>query len=330
MKFIAIALVAITSFTLEVDRVDNQPVEEDSRIYVLPPITAGAIDAIPNTVTELPVEIDVHGPKQEASFIKQAEQSPEEGVLDKKKLTTPTSSLVTEQEESSLAEGTKAVEKTLSADGYLDDLEAILHKYVDGKGNVDYAGLKAVSAEVDELAKNIRAAYSSSMSDKEGLAYWINAYNLHTIKLIIDNYPVASITDLDGGKPWDRQWIEIDGKSYSLNNIEHDIIRPVYGDARIHFAVNCAATSCPPLLNAAYKPSTLDQQLEAQTKKFINNSAYNTVSSDKLVLSKIFDWYKEDFADVGIIDYVDRYTSTDVASDASVSYREYDWALNKQ
>ena len=84
------------------------------------------------------------------------------------------------------------------------------------------------------------------------MAYWINVYNAFTIKMIVDNYPVSSITKLHGGKPWDVKWIELGEKKYSLNEIEHNILRPQFKDARIHFAVNCAAQSCPPILNKAW------------------------------------------------------------------------------
>ena len=158
------------------------------------------------------------------------------------------------------------------------------------------------------------------------MAFWINAYNAFTVKLIVKNYPIGSITDLSNGNPWDDKWISLDGKSYSLNQIEHDIIRPVWKDARIHFAVNCAARSCPPLANRSFNEGNLDAMLDELTRKFINNRKYNTVSASKLTLSKIFEWYAEDFG--SIRDFISRYSSITVNSNAHIGYQEYDWKLN--
>ena len=147
-------------------------------------------------------------------------------------------------------------------------------------------------------------------------------------KLILDNYPTSSITKLKGGKPWDVKWIKLGSKTYSLNNIENDIIRPEFKEARIHFAVNCAAASCPPLLNQAWTPSNLEANFEKQAKAFVNNSAYNKISASKVQVSKIFEWYAGDFGD--LIAYLNKYSTTKINKSAKVSYLEYDWALNKQ
>lgn len=158
------------------------------------------------------------------------------------------------------------------------------------------------------------------------MAYWINAYNAFTIKKIVDNYPVSSITKLDGGKPWDQKWISLGGKTYSLNNIENDILRPKYKDARIHFAVNCAAKSCPPILNKAWTAKNLEKYMEQQAKAFINNSKYNNITANKVAISKIFEWYAGDFGN--IIEYLNKYSTTKINANAQVVYKEYDWALN--
>lgn len=130
------------------------------------------------------------------------------------------------------------------------------------------------------------------------------------------------------GKPWDVKWIKIGDKTYSLNNIEHDIIRPKYKEPRIHFAVNCAAKSCPPLLNKAWTASNLETNLANQAQKFINNTKYNQLSASTVKVSRIFDWYKEDFGD--LINYLNQFSSTKINATAKISFIEYDWALNKQ
>ena len=207
--------------------------------------------------------------------------------------------------------------------------DQLLKTYVDSKGDVNYAGFKAnvgkLNAYLKTLADN---PVQTSWSRNEKMAYWINAYNAFTIKLIVDNYPVSSITKLKGGKPWDAKWIKLGAKTYSLNNIENDILRPTYKDARIHFAVNCAAASCPPLLNRAWTASNLNANFEKQAKAFINNTAYNKVSSSKVQVSKIFEWYKGDFGN--LISYLNKYSNTKINTNAKVEFLEYDWALNKQ
>ena len=159
------------------------------------------------------------------------------------------------------------------------------------------------------------------------MAYWINAYNAFTVKLILKNYPISSITKLDSGKPWDVKWIKLGEKTYSLNNIEHDILRPTYKDARIHFAVNCAAKSCPPLLNKAWTANNLNATLDKQTKTFINNATFNEIGADVVKLSKIFEWYKVDFGD--LIEYINKYSTVKVNQDATIEFVDYNWALNQ-
>ena len=206
-------------------------------------------------------------------------------------------------------------------------LDGLLKKHVSASGSVNYNGLKEDEATLDRYLAMLEATPpGTTWNRNQELAYWINAYNAYTIKLILKNYPLKSITNLNGGKPWDVKWINLDGKSLSLNNIENDIIRPKYKEPRIHFAVNCAAKSCPPLLNGAYKAKTLDAQLESQTKKFINNPAFNKLDKNAIIVSKIFDWYGEDFGDIA--SFIMVYADKTVKPSAKVTYMEYDWNLN--
>jgi len=205
--------------------------------------------------------------------------------------------------------------------------DTFLKKYVSATGDVDYKSIKANKKELDAITKTFSAAsVLPSWSKNDQLAFWINAYNAFTIDLIVNNYPLKSIQGLDGGKPWDVKRINIGGKKYSLNNIENDIIRPQFKDARIHFAVNCAAKSCPPILNGAFFGKPLDTQLDEVTKKFINNKKYQTITSSKITLSKIFDWYRVDFGD--IVTFINKYSNVKVNKSATIAYKDYDWALN--
>lgn len=207
-------------------------------------------------------------------------------------------------------------------------LDKILSKYVSPSGTVDYNGLKASKTELNNVYNTLTGMNPASINNKDAqMAYWINVYNVATLKLIVDNFPLKSIMDLDKGKPWDVKRISVGGKSYSLNDIENTKIR-TFKDPRIHFAVNCAAKSCPPLLNSAFTPDKLNAQLESQTKKFINNAKSTSLSPGKAVISKIFDWYKEDFGNV--IAFINKYSSTNVGADAKITYQEYDWSLNSK
>ena len=206
--------------------------------------------------------------------------------------------------------------------------DAILRKYVSASGKVNYKGIKADKAALEGYLKELEQnPIESSWSRNEKMAYWINAYNAYTVKLIVDNYPLTSITKLHGGKPWDVKWIKLGGKTYSLNNIENDILRPQYKDARIHFAVNCAARSCPPLLNKAWTAANLNSNFQKQAKAFVNSSKFNSISADKVVISKIFEWYAGDFGN--IITYLNKFANTKINAGAKVSYQEYDWQLNE-
>ena len=205
----------------------------------------------------------------------------------------------------------------------------LVAKYVSASGKVNYKGFLSSKAELqtylDLLSSN---PPSTSWSKNEQLAYWINAYNAFTVKLIIDNYPLKSIMDL--GKPWDKNFINIGGKSYTLNNIEHDIIRKQFDEPRIHFAVNCASISCPILLNEAYTADKLNGQLDKQTRAYINNPQENSLSASSAEISSLFDWYKGDFTKKGsLIQFLNTYADTQVSSSASISYKNYNWSLNE-
>lgn len=203
----------------------------------------------------------------------------------------------------------------------------LLEQYVSAEGRVNYAGLKKDQAKLNAYLKTLSEQHpQSSWLRNEQMAFWINAYNAFTVKMILDHSPVTSIMDIDKGKAWDRQWIKIGSKTYSLNNIENDILRPQFKDARIHFAVNCAAHSCPPLLNHAFTAAQLEEQLNQQARKFINNTRFNQLQGNQAKVSKIFEWYATDFGN--LVSFFNRYAKTKLSANAKISYLEYDWALN--
>ncbi len=206
--------------------------------------------------------------------------------------------------------------------------DQVLKQIVSANGNVNYDALHKSPSKFNEYISYLNNnPVQSSWSPRDQLAYWINVYNAFTVKLIIDNYPVNRITDLHGGKPWDVKWISLREKKYSLNQIENEIIRPVFKEPRIHFAVNCAAKSCPPLLNRAWTATNLEQNFQKQTSRFLNNPTFNIVESDKLQLSKIFEWYAEDFGD--LISFIKPYVkNVNIKPNAQITYLEYNWSLN--
>ncbi len=202
-----------------------------------------------------------------------------------------------------------------------------LQQFVSEKGTVNYADWKKEEGKLDLYLNSLaKDPPQTDWSQNEKLAYWINAYNAFTIKLILKNHPLKSIRDLHKGDPWQVKWIELGGQSYSLNQIEHEIIRPQFGDPRIHFALNCAAASCPPILNEAFLPEKLETQLEAQTRKFINNPEFHRLSGQTFQTSQLFNWYAEDFGDP--IQFINRYRKPKLPSNTRITFLEYDWALN--
>lgn len=210
-----------------------------------------------------------------------------------------------------------------------DAWDKLLQQYVNAEGRVNYEGFKKDKSRLEAYLKTLETnPPQGNWPKNEQMAFWINAYNAATIKLIIDHYPLASITHLDGGKPWDVKRVKIGSQTYSLNQIENDILRPQFRDARIHFAVNCAALSCPPLLNRAWTAAYLDRYFDQQAKAFINNRRFNKISATSAQVSRIFEWYAADFGT--LTTFLNQYAAVKIAAGAKLTYLEYDWGLNKQ
>lgn len=266
-------------------------------------------------------------PATSTEILSKSKESTSVDVIEKEEVKEPRSEPIKPEEQEKKEEenqttDTKAVVKNLH-----DQWQSLLQKHVSAIGVVNYKGLKSQESTLDTYLSDLSDHVpGSSDISKKAKAFWINAYNAYTVKLILDHYPVNSIRDISGGEPWDKKWIKLGAKTYSLNNIEHDILRPMWKDARIHFAVNCAAKSCPPLGNNAFTASNTNRLLEQLTKRFINHAGSNTISSSSLVLSKIFEWYKTDFGD--LTGFIDKYTTVEIPSDVKITYQDYDWSLN--
>jgi hypothetical protein len=214
----------------------------------------------------------------------------------------------------------------------------LLKKHVTKDGWVNYKGFQADSSELNVYLKLLSANHpdAATWSANERKAFWINAYNAFTVQLVIRNYPCKSIKDL-GGKiykvntPWDIRFIKIGDKTYDLNNIENSILRKEFDDPRIHFALNCASVSCPPLRNEAYMAENLDQQLEQQGKAFVNDGFRNKITTGKVQVSNIFKWYQGDFTkNRSLADFLNLYSNIKITKSMSIDYLDYDWNLNEK
>ncbi|NND63285.1 MAG: DUF547 domain-containing protein [Flavobacteriaceae bacterium] len=208
-----------------------------------------------------------------------------------------------------------------------DDL---LRKHVAENGLVDYKGFLEDRAKLTEYLEYLgNNAPTEDWSVSELLAYYINIYNAYTVDLIVENYPVKSIKDLNG--PWTRGFVKIGDKNLSLGGIENGILRKM-NEPRIHFAINCASYSCPKLLNEAYFADKIGAQLDMVTRDFINGDK-NEISAMNPKLSSIFDWYRKDYevnGEADVIAYINQYSEVKIDPSANLDYLEYNWNLNEQ
>jgi len=226
-------------------------------------------------------------------------------------------------------------------------LTAVLEQHVQGE-LVDYGKLTADPGGLDAYLKsleNVKPADFRGWSEDERFAFWTNAYNAYTLKLITQHYPLKSIKDIGGlfaKGPWDRAFIPLNSlagedKPLTLNQVEHQILRKEFSDARVHAAVNCASLGCPPLAQEAFVARKLDEQLDRQVRAWIASDR-NVLDqgAGKLRLSKIFDWFEEDFIrEAGsvrawVAKYAPDAARTWLSSDAKikVSHLDYSWKLN--
>lgn len=237
-----------------------------------------------------------------------------------------------------------------------------LNKYVDRDGYVNYRSWKANRSGVDSFlasGSKISAEDYSQMSKEQKLALWINLYNAGTIKQILDHYPIhktglnfypdSSIRQIDG--VWDKYKLQAAGKQVSLSDIENKILRAEFKEPLIHFAINCASHGCPKILNHSYKSETVYKEMEASAHAFVNDTNKNRIDikKQKLELSRIFEWFGDDFKEryggngiAGrsnresavlnfILKHVDIPQREMIRSNQfALSYRPYDWSLNEQ
>lgn len=215
----------------------------------------------------------------------------------------------------------------------------LLAKYVSPAG-VDYARWSESAEDRGALAgylATLQRVRPSTLERGDALAFWINLYNAATLNLVLDHYPLKSIKDVGGplSSPWKKEVVSVEGKRLSLHQIENDLIRPSFLEPRIHFALNCAARSCPPLRAEAFEGASLEAQLQEQTSGFFANATTNFVDERGVLhLSKLFEWYSSDFREAkgSVVEFVAPYFPAIGASSGKefpIQHEEYDWSLNE-
>ena len=221
-----------------------------------------------------------------------------------------------------------------------DLFDQVLQEHVNENGRVNYTQLKANPEKFEAYLDLLAAANLTEWSYNEQLTFWINAYNALVIKGVIDHYPTTSVrkVKLFNGF-FSRLKFQAAGKTYTLNEIEHGILREEFPDPRVHFAIVCASFSCPPLWNRAYTVKTIEERLETATFNFIRNPEQVRIDRTKrlVYLSKIFKWYEDDFKEGydGVADFLADHLPTEDAeflasTDVKFRYLNYDWTLNDQ
>ena len=231
--------------------------------------------------------------------------------------------------------------------------QEILNDYLrvhdSGVNRFDYGALKANAGDFAKLSSYLASLQSLDPRDysrAEQKAYWINFYNALTVQVVADAYPVKSIKDISEsllgrlgrifGGPWDDVHAKVAGLDLTLNNIEHGILRPIWRDNRIHYAVNCASYGCPNLSPTAFTVDNTEELLDAGARAYVNHPrGVEFMDDDFMIISSIYKWYVADFGgtEKAVIEHLVRYADKPLATRlrkfaGSVDY-EYDWSLNR-
>ncbi len=223
--------------------------------------------------------------------------------------------------------------------------DAWLKQYVaiddDGIAKVAYGDVsKQALSALAQYIRDMQSIPVSQLNRDEQSAFWVNLYNASTVLLIIQHMPVSTIRDIDispgllSDGPWGRKIVRIEDEELSLDDIEHRVLRPIWQDPRIHYAVNCAALGCPNLWPEAMTPSNAEAYLERGATAFVNHPRGARVEYGRLIVSSIYHWFKEDFGatDAGVIAHLKQYATGDLADKlkrvSRIDDHQYDWTLN--
>ena len=224
---------------------------------------------------------------------------------------------------------------------WADFLEGYLVTGSDGVNRVAYGKVTPEdAAALDGYIENLSKVAISDYARPEQMAYWINLYNALTVQVILDHLPVDSIRDIDispglfSDGPWGKKLITIEGEKVALDDVEHQILRPIWKDPRIHYAVNCASIGCPNLQPVPFEASMLDRQLDDAAIEFVNHPRAVELRDGRLIVSSIFDWFQEDFGnnDQGVIAHLKAFAAPELAMKlegvSDIYDHGYDWRLN--
>lgn len=223
--------------------------------------------------------------------------------------------------------------------------DKFLTTYVENKSGSQVSRVRygEVSEEdhalLSDYVKYLQTVKVTSLDRDEQLAFWINLYNAETIRTVLQAYPVSSIRaikshPLDFKGPWNDKRLNIEGTALTLDNIENRIIRPVFNDARIHYALNCAAMGCPNLREQAYTAKDIQAALDEQARAFINDPRGIKIEDGTVIASRIFLWYRDDYgrSENDVLDHIRRFARPELLHElegvTSIDTYEYDWALN--
>jgi len=236
-------------------------------------------------------------------------------------------------------------DSTIAKSFNFSDWGILLKKYIDSS-TIDGIRLNTVNYRMlqsdpifSQLVSDLESFLPSELqTHEEKLAFWINVYNVFAVKIVTDNYPLKSIKDIGGlfKSVWKHKAGVIGGKEYTLDEIEHEILRKME-EPRVHFAIVCASVSCPDLAKEVFGPERLNEQLNIQTKVFLTNPGKGMkvdAASKKIFLSSIFDWFKEDFGSRGgVLEFIHPYAATKDRqvlkhSSLRIFYIKYNWRLN--
>jgi hypothetical protein len=222
-----------------------------------------------------------------------------------------------------------------------DLLQRRLVRGDDGINRVDYTAFsRDDKAALGRYIQGLAALPISSYNRTEQMAYWINLYNALTVEVVLDHYPVDSIREIDispglfSDGPWGKKLIEVEGEQLSLDDIEHRILRPIWRDPRIHYAVNCASLGCPDLQIAPFRGATIESQLDAAARVYVNHPRGVLIENDDLLASSIYDWFMDDFgaSERDVIQHLRSYADTELQAAlrrfTTIDEDRYDWALN--
>lgn len=223
-----------------------------------------------------------------------------------------------------------------------DFLVRHLHRGADGVNRVSYGAAKeGGTSAVADYVRMLEQTDVDALDRLEQFCFWGNLYNARTVLLMIEHWPVASIRDiaispgLFSVGPWGRKLVRVNGEALSLDDIEHRILRPLWRDPRVHYVVNCASIGCPNLKPTAWRPATLEHDLDAAARDFVNHPRGVTVQPDgRIVVSSIYRWFREDFgdSDAGVLAHLAHYAEPRLAAALRARNRidshRYDWSVN--